>query len=705
MNFTKSSCPHIKFEKSFLSIYACKHCSTTQIISLPKLLKKKSHDIFSKPLEYCFNYEINIIELIRNQIYEDEKNFINYKKPLENLNKSIDDSSNKVMDLNDSFCSNKDDESIEEDSSAISEKIDEKDFLNSLNIYYKNRKDILSQIKNLCNKYSTSKYCFYLTMSLIEKFFKMSNSQKINNYQMDLVINTIFILSYKYVDTDSEYYLNYKTFKTFFHKGKKHIKTDDLKIAEIQCLQILEYNLNIPTILNFLELVLSSGIILDKETNNFNIISKIYSECFNLLDYCFNDDNIMLEYSMSEIVFSIIYIVRKRNNLIYNIEKYYSKIYNIELKKYLKCIKNIASIFYKNDAVNNNLFVSNEERKNNLINSEKKMRFDINDSEINDYKKTLKPIFQKLSNDKIHISSSYDGKSDCNKNINSYNRNKFSFLSSKSKSINNINNSQEKIQNPYNVKIFQYNIKEKDKDKNKNNSILYDCSLINKNKNISIDKIMLKPLKSIVWKPSRNFINIRYKNVSNNNSSISTHNNSNNNNEIKNKLYKNNSNLSSVDVNRSSIKNLYCSKDSINSNNSRNNGNGSEASGGGNIPIGLVKVSSSNNLLASNYNLNSISINIKKSSNNLRKSFEIQNKIKNQMIDSNELSGKKELINYLNNNSTRKNDFNINNENNLRIKLKFNKERKNNLFKLSNKLNNNINERNIKLPLIKKSSI
>ena len=409
----------------------------------------------------------------------------------------------------------------------------------------------------------------------------------------------------------------------------------------------------------------------------------------------------MLEYSISEIVFSIIYLVRKRNNLIYNIEKYFSKIYNIELKKYLNCIKNIASIYCKNDAINNNLFVANEERKNSLINSEKKIRFDINDSEINEYKKTLKPIFQKLSSEKIHISSSYDGKCDCNKNVDSYNRNKLSFLSSKSKSINNINNSQEKIQNPYNVKIFQYSIKEKDK----NNSILYDCSLINKNKNISIDKTMLKPLKSIVLKPSRNFINIRYKNISNNNSSISTHNNSNNNNEIKNKLYKNNSNLSSVDIHRSSIKNLYCSKDSLNSNNSRNNGNGSEGNGGGNIHLNLIKVSSSNNLLASNYNLNSISINIKKSSNNLRKSFEIQNNIKNQMIESNELSGRKELFNYLNNNSTRKNDFNINNENNLRIKLKFNKERKNNLFKLSNKLNNNINERYIKLPLIKKSSI
>ena len=453
MNFTKSTCPHIKFEKSFLSIYACKNCSTTQVISLPKLLKKKNHDIFSKPLEYCFNYEINIIELIRNQIYEDEKNFINYKKPLENLNKSIDDSSNKVLDLNDSFCSNKDDGSIE-DSSANSEKVDENEFLNSLNIYYKNRKDILNQIKNLCNKYSTSKNCFYLTMSLIEKFFKMSNSQKINNYQMDLVISSIFILSYKYVDTDSEYYLNYKTFKTFFHKGKKHIKPNDLKIAEVQCLQILEYNLNIPTILNFLELVLSSGIILEKETNNFNIISKIYSDCLNLLDFCFNDDNIMLEYSISEIVFSIIYLVRKRNNLIYHIEKYFSKIYNIELKKYLNCIKNISSIYYKNDAANNNLFVANDERKDSLINSEKKIRFDINDSEINEYKKTLKPIFQKLSSEKIHASSSYDGKCDFNKNIDSYNRNKLSFFSSQTKSINNMNNSQEKIQNPYNVKIF-----------------------------------------------------------------------------------------------------------------------------------------------------------------------------------------------------------------------------------------------------------
>ena len=67
--------------------------------------------------------------------------------------------------------------------------------------------------------------------------------------------------------------------------------------------------MNIPTILNLLELVLSAGIILDKETNNFNIISKIYSDCLNLLDYCFNDDNIMLEYPISEIVFSIIKLI------------------------------------------------------------------------------------------------------------------------------------------------------------------------------------------------------------------------------------------------------------------------------------------------------------------------------------------------------------------------------------------------------------
>ena len=684
MNFTKSSCTHVKFEKSFLSVYSCKKCSTTQLVTLPKVLKKKHKDIFFKPLEYCFNYEINIIELIKNQIHNDEKNFKNYKEALENISKN-EVNTNKNLEINDSFYSNNEQEKSEESSYNSEKTNDENDFLHSLNIYYKNRKDIITQIKKLCNKHSTSKNCFYLTMTLIEEFFKISDTQKINNYQMDLIINAIFILVYKYIDSDNDFFLNYKSFKTFFYKEKRHIKSNDLKIAEIQCLQILEYNLNILTILNFLELMLSSGIILEKETDNFNIISKTYSECLNLLDFCFNENDIMIQHSMSEIVLSIISLVRKQNNLIFNIDKYFAKIYNIELKKYFNCIKHISSIYYKNENVCNNLFVLNDERKEFLLSnkSEKKFKFDINDNEINGYKRILKPIFKKINNTKFYISNSCDGRTLSNKNLESYDKkNKISILSSKPKSKSIIIN-QDKNDTPYNVKIFQYNIKEKDKEiVKKNNSIVFDCSIINKN--LNNDKPILKPLNPNLLKSSRNFINMRYKNVSNNNSSISTHNNSNNN-EVKNKLIKNSSNVNSVDINRASTKYLYSLRDSTNSNNSNN----------------LIKVSSSNNLLESLSNINNISNSIKLSNNDLRKSFEIQNKIKNTMAESNDLSGKKE-INYYFNNSNRNNEFNIRNKQNIRIKLNKNKDSKKNLFKLNNKIYN-INEGNIKLPLIKKS--
>ena len=686
MNFTKSSCPHIKFEKSSISVYSCKQCSTTQLLTMRKVLKKKHNDIFLKPNEYCFNYEINIIELIKNQIYYDEKNFKNYKEALENLNRK-DLDINKNNEINDSIYSDKGQEKSEESSYSSEKTKNENDFLYSLNIYYQHRMDILTQIKRLCNKHSRSKYCYYLTITLIEEFFKISDSQKINNYQMDLIINAIFILVYKYIDSDNDFDINYKNFKTFFDKGRKHIKVNDLKIAEIQCLQILEYNLNILTILNFLELLLSSGIILEKETNNFNIITKIYSECLNLLDFCFNEKDIMLQNSMSEIIFSIIYLVRKKNNLIYNIEKYFTKIYGIELKKYINCIKHISSIYYKSENIYKNIFVFNEERKEFLLNnnSEKKFKFDINNNNINEYKNIFKPIFKR------------NIRSFSNKNLNSYdNKNKISFLPSKSKS-NSIIINQEKNNNPCNIKIFQYNIKEKEKEKekekdkekekenlNKNNSI-FDYPIINKN--ITNDKIILKPLKHKIYQSSRNFINIRYKSISNTNSTISTYNNSNNNNnEIKNKLIKNSSIISNIDINRHSIKHFSSLRDSINSNNSKNN---------------LIKVSSSNNLLESISNLNNISNSIKLSNDDIRKSFELQNKNKNKLIESNELTGKKE-INYNYYNSNNKKDFNIRNKQNIRININLNKVCKKNLFKLNNKIFN-INEGNIKLPLIKKN--
>ena len=227
MKFTESTCPHSHSEKCSLSIYSCKSCSITQLIFLSKLLKKNNADNFRKPQEYCFNYEINILRLIKNQIINDEKNFVNYKKELENFNKNEnfkDENSNHC----DSQCNYQEQESID-NKSFDSNKVDtENNSLYSLSIYYKNRKDILLIVKKLCNKFKISKHCFYLTMTLIEKFFKMWNIAYINKYDIDLVVNAIFILAYKYIDSDNDFYLSYDTFKTFFYKEKKFVRPDDL---------------------------------------------------------------------------------------------------------------------------------------------------------------------------------------------------------------------------------------------------------------------------------------------------------------------------------------------------------------------------------------------------------------------------------------------------------------------------------------------
>lgn len=639
MIFTKSLCPHVQFEKSYLSIYTCKQCSIIQVMTLPKVLKKKNNDIFVKPKEYCFNYEINIIKLIKNQIHKEEKNFINYKKEIEKLNLKKNNATNKDNDINDNINNIYD----EVNSYNSEESNSENDFLESFNIYYTNRKKIITYVKIICNKHNASKNCFYLTMALIEQFFKLSENKYINNYQMDLIINAIFVLAFKFIDTNSDYYICYKSFKTFFYKEKKSIKQSDLKSSEIQCLQILEYNLNVFTIFNFLELVLSSGIILEKEVINFNIISKIYNECYNLLDFCFEENNIIFEYSMTEIIFSIINLVRKHNNLVFNIKKYFSKIYNIELKDYLNCIKHISSLYYKNDNSPNNLIVlKNPQNKKYLFINEKKYQYDDIDIENIDNKQLLKEKFKKNENEKVSFLNLYD--------------------SGKMKNINKIMNIKSLMKNPLNFSknksLDNNNIKMIDlfKEKEKSNSILFESSNIPILKE-KVDKIVLKPLRKNDLLSSRN-INTRYKNISNN-SSISSYNNSKNNNELKNKLYKN---VNSININKSESKYLYNLRDSINNLNSKSN----------NI-IKINKNKSCNDLMVPNPKFNN-----KKLINNIKKSFEIKDNINN-----NELSYKNKLNYYLNAN-------NKNNE-------KSNEEYKDNIFQIMNKIKDNI-----KLPLIKK---
>ena len=83
----------------------------------------------------------------------------------------------------------------------------------------------------------------FIFNKIIEKFFINYEKTQINNHQMDLIINSIFILAYKFIDTDSDYYICYISFKMFFSKGKKIFR--EKRFKGLLCILLtLENNLN-----------------------------------------------------------------------------------------------------------------------------------------------------------------------------------------------------------------------------------------------------------------------------------------------------------------------------------------------------------------------------------------------------------------------------------------------------------------------------
>jgi hypothetical protein len=353
---------------------------------------------------------------------------------------------------------------------------------------------------------------------------------------------------------------------------------------------------------------------------------------------------------MSEIVFSIIHLVRKQNNLIYKIDKVFKKIYKIEFKKYLNCFKLISSIYYKNNNVYNNLFVLKNKKKEISLMTEKQ----------------LKPI-----NKKKNDYNSCEGKTiDCS-NINEAKKDKkriaLFILKSKSLDNNNIKDIKDMIS--------KFNNKEIDiKNNNNNNSILYDSSTKNIVHN---DKYFLKPIK---LNSSRNFVNSRYHNASNSNINNSNYISSNYI-EMTNKLKS--LNFSSIDIKKNESMQGLNLKDCINDNSSKKLKKN-------------FKVNSCINLFDCNSNINNISKYKNNILNSFRKNFEAKEENDIQLHENNDSSNKNEIKFYLSNKKE-----NIPKSNNKKG-LSFKKKETRNVFENINKYYGNVNDIIIKLPKIKK---
>ena len=263
MKLSLATCEHKNIEKLNKYVYICKKCSTTKIVSKAQSdsSSKKPKELinaFIKPKEFNFNYEFNIPEFIRRIIKKERLNFISYKDSIQekwNLylknNKkfstpstlNIDNSYSEFTEINENEGSDEEESDFESCNYESKYPI-KKENLIPISLYYKYRNKIIKFLKDTCVYYKSTKSCLYLTLNYLDMLFKKINIQEISLYQMDLITNACFILAYKFIETFQIYEIDYSSFNTNLDKERNYIKRGDLITAEINCLEILDYNLN-----------------------------------------------------------------------------------------------------------------------------------------------------------------------------------------------------------------------------------------------------------------------------------------------------------------------------------------------------------------------------------------------------------------------------------------------------------------------------
>jgi len=294
-------CKHIELEEINNLLFVCKNCSIIGLINEVTEAETKIK-LLSKPSSYNIKNEINIYDITKNTInfyMNDEKE----KKPILNLE-----------------------------------------------LYLKYRKKMVKHLFNLCMEINSTYECYYLSILLMDNVVNNLDFV-INNYQLDLISTSCFIISKKFIEKDNLKKQNYSSFLTICCSPQKFIKSIDLIIAEIECLKIIKYNLNIPTSYTILNYVMICGYIFNNEIEK-NKMDKVYDECLKILNFCVEQNEIYINYNPVQTVFGIIYLVRKRYNLKSNIIKYMNDLFNVKFCSIKECIKLISQIYYENNIKN-----------------------------------------------------------------------------------------------------------------------------------------------------------------------------------------------------------------------------------------------------------------------------------------------------------------------------------------------------------------
>ena len=204
--------------------------------------------------------------------------------------------------------------------------------------YSRIRNRILIYIHNLCTKMKYNDSSFYFSLYLLDTYLSRIISDDITDRELFLVVLGFFLISSKYIEDDI-----FEPELQIFCNFEKSIllSIEEIRASEVQCLALINYNMYIYSVYDWVNVLLSNGFVFEDEINDIDQVDNIYTYTQKLLTNI-TSKIYFCKYSSIQIAFSIVHLSREQylNKNIPLSKKLYNlllDIYNISFSDYEEC--------------------------------------------------------------------------------------------------------------------------------------------------------------------------------------------------------------------------------------------------------------------------------------------------------------------------------------------------------------------------------
>ena len=204
--------------------------------------------------------------------------------------------------------------------------------------YSRIRNRILVYIHNLCTKMEYNDSSFYFSLYLLDTYLSRIMSDEITDRELFLVVLGFFLISSKYIEDD----IFEPELQIFCNFEKSILLTiEEIRESEVQCLTLLNHNMYIYSVYDWITILLSNGIAFEEELNNKEELDDIYA-CTQKILTNLTSKIYFCKYSSIQIAFSIIQLSREKylNKDLKLSEKIFNlllNLYEISFSDYEEC--------------------------------------------------------------------------------------------------------------------------------------------------------------------------------------------------------------------------------------------------------------------------------------------------------------------------------------------------------------------------------